>query len=123
MNTMRFRVYLTSADHAATPAEHDVVILPADRMRAERASAQLLPPSQRGPGAVKAHPESWVLLWLFCAAQRLQLVSGVGFDEWANTVLDYVRLDADGNPVPSKADEDQVAHPAVDPTQTAATTS
>jgi hypothetical protein len=120
MNVMQFRVY-TAPD--GTPAQTDLLVLPADRMRAERSSTQLLPPSQRGANAVKAHAETWVLLWLYCAAQRLQLTAGAGFDDWANTVLDYDRLDADGNVVKAKTPEDQVEDPAVDPTQTADSTS
>ena len=123
MNTMRFRVYLAPTEPVTGTDDHDLTILPADRMRAERASTQVLPPSQRGPGAVKAHPESWVMLWLYCAAQRLQLTGGAGFDDWANRVQDYQRLDANGQPVKSDADEDQVVDPAVDPTRTVATTS
>ena len=123
MNVMRFRTYFITGGIDLSPPSVDMTILPADRMRAERMSTQVLPPSQRGPGAVKAHPESWVLLWLFCAAQRLQLTDGAGFDDWANTVLDYDRLDANGDVVPDKADPDQVEDPAVDPTRTAAPTS
>jgi hypothetical protein len=120
---MRFRVYLTPTEPVTGTDDHDLMILPADRMRAERQSTQLLPPSQRGPGAVKAHPDTWVLLWLYCAAQRLQLTAGAGFDDWANRVQEYDRLDAHGNVIPPKTPEDQVEDPAVDPTQTAATTS
>lgn len=109
MNVMQFRIY------SAGYADGDVTVLPADRMRAERMSTKVLPPSQRGPQAAKTHSETWVLLWLYVASQRVQLVPDViDFDTWADHVLDYDRLDADGN-VPGA--EDQVEDPAVDPTQ------
>jgi len=124
MNVMRFRLHQLPHPELSIDQSlaYDLTILPADRMRAERMSTQVLPPSQRGPGAVKAHPESWVLLWLFCAAQRLQLTDGASFDDWANTVLDYDRLDANGELV-GGTEEAEVEDPAVDPTRTAAPTS
>lgn len=118
MNVMSFRTHFATAPTGSV----DLVVMPADRMRVERLSTQVLPPSQRGPGAVKAHPESWVLLWLFCAATRQLGDTGLSFDQWADTVTDYERLDADGNPAKSKSDG-PVEDPAVDPTQPTASTS
>lgn len=98
---MRFTI--THTDTVTT----DVTVMPADRMRAERLSTSVLPPSQRGPQAAKTHSETWVLLWLYTASQRLQHVAAdVSFEVWADTVLDYDRVTADTEAVPE-----------VDPTQ------
>lgn len=122
MNVMRFRIYTDPADATAPAASyvtHDLVILPADRMRAERESTTLLPPSQRGGNARKEHAETWILLWLWCSAVRHQITTE-SFKDWQLTVLDYDRLDADGNVVTRDAQE--VDDPAVDPTQPGAPT-
>lgn len=121
MQLMRFRIYTDGPTGAETPDTADLTVLPADRMRAERASTAELAPSQRGPGAAKAHPETWVLLWLWCAATRVGLTSA-GFADWATTVLDYDRLDADGQLVAAETAPEDVEHPAVDPTQLAGPT-
>lgn len=112
---MTFRV------HTGPDTSHDLPILPADRMRAERMSTKVLPPSQRGPQAAKTHSETWVLLWLYVASIRLQLVdASVDFETWADTVWDYDRLDIDGNVVDHTPEAQAEAEdPAVDPTQRA----
>lgn len=114
MDLQRFRVY--------TPDPVDLSITPADRMRAERASTTELPPSQRGANATKAHPNTWLLLWLWCAAVRTHATTE-GFGAWADTVLDFDPLDADGN-VKGATDEladDELADEGVgvDPTHAA----
>jgi hypothetical protein len=127
MDVMRFRAYLlpegpTAPGELLATTDCDFLILPADRMRAERMSTQVLPPSQRGPGAVKAHPESWVLLWLYCAAQRTGWTDGDSFDAWADRVAEYDRLDAHGQVVKRGTDPELVEQAAVDPTQPVAST-
>lgn len=118
MQLMRFRVY-TAPDpqrpDEATTVAHDLLVMPADRMRAERASTTELPPAQRGPKATSSHPETWVLLWLWCAATRLGLTADK-FPAWAATVVDYDRLDADGQAVADDTAPAEVVHPSVDPT-------
>lgn len=124
MNVQRFRVYChEGADATATdPRHHDLAILPADRMRAERASTTELPPSQRGPNASQHHPNTWVLLWLWCAATRTGVTSDK-FPDWSGTVLDFDRLDADGELVPEGTPSEDVEDPRVDPTTEAGATS
>jgi hypothetical protein len=122
MNVMRFRTYtLPAPTPEDTATERDLVILPADRMRAERFSTTLLPPSQRGAGAVQSHAETWVLLWLWCAATRLQQTAA-SFDEYADTVVAYDRLDANGEVIGDDTDTDEIDPATVDPTQQAAAT-
>lgn len=114
MNVMRFRLHLLTEGPDAEPTPHDVRVMPADRMRAERASSTELPPSQRGAGAAQAHAETWVLLWLWCAAKRLA-VTTEPFSVFADQVADYTRLDADGQEL---ADDEEDQDPeTVDPTQ------
>lgn len=113
---MRFRIYTEGPDPAANCVTHDLAILPADRMRAERASTKELPPSQRGPGAVKANSETYVLLWLWCAATRTG-ITAAGFAEWADTVLDYDRLNPDGTVQGDDDDPDDDDEPELGPTR------
>lgn len=120
MNVQRFRVYLDAGP--ATPTELDLAILPADRMRAERASTTELPPSQRGPNASQHHPNTWVLLWLWCAATRAGSTAAK-FADWSLTVLDFDRLDADGELIPEGTPAEDVEDPQVDPTSGAGATS
>jgi hypothetical protein len=129
MDLQRFRIY-TDTDAAGPHAPgdvytaHDLTILPADRMRAERASTTELPPSQRGANAAKANSNTYVLLWLWCAATRAQLTTE-GFQAWADTVLDFDPLDRDGNvkAKPSDDDDELEAAETVDPTQPGVPTS
>lgn len=113
MDLQRFRIY-----HPAEGADyttHDLTIIPADRMRAERASTAELPPAQRGPGATKAHPNTWLLLWLWCSATRVGATSAK-FPDWSATVLDFDPLDAQGQPVTAPAQAETLEAEAVDPT-------
>lgn len=110
MDVQRLRVYTgTLTDTHETV---DVAILPADRMRAERASTKELAPSQRGQNAGQSNPHTWTLLYLWCSFQRMGLTSEA-FASWADTVLDYDRLGPDGELL-TDADE---SLEAVDPTQ------
>lgn len=115
LTVLRFRVYL-AATPDTTPEDatgHDVLVLPADRMRAERESPALLPPSQRGPGAHKVHAETWLALWLWCAATRSGAFTGT-HEEFTAALVDYDRLNRDG----TVADDDDPGE-AVPPTRTA----
>lgn len=113
MDLMRLRLYTGTPE---APASTDLLILPADRMRAERASTKELAPSQRGAGAGQANPQSWTLLYLWCSATRVGLTSA-GFSDWADTVLDYDRLGPDGEPVTDAAELDELEDEPVDPTR------
>ena len=116
MDLQRFRVY---TDDETNPATHDLLILPADRMRAERASTNELPPNQRGPKASENHPNTWLMLWLWCAATRAGITSAK-FSDWCATVMDFDPLDAEGN-VRKSADDTEVAA-QLDPTNRAGAT-
>lgn len=124
MDVQRFRIYCHEAGDATTtdPRTHDLTILPVDRMAAERASTADLPPSQRGPGAAKHHPNTWLLLWLWASAKRAKLTDQK-FAEWSGTVLDFDRLDANGQLVTDDTDPEDVEEPQLDPTSGAAATS
>jgi hypothetical protein len=115
LTLLRFRVYTSETTH------HDLTVIPADRMRAERASTTELPPSQRGEGASKVHRESYLMLWLWCAARRAQVTTD-SFQTWAETVLDYDRLTPEGEPVADDTPAEDVEDEPVGPTQTAALT-
>lgn len=119
MDLQRFRVYTQPQEPVTGHDTWDLTIIPADRMRAERASTAELPPHQRGPEASKSHPNTWVLLWLWCAATRVGSTSAK-FGDWAATVLDFDPLDAHGNVKGTPADT-EVA-PTLDPTNGAALT-
>lgn len=108
LQLQRFRVHLGDPNQPTPEATHDLVILPADRMRAERLSTQLLAPSQRGKDARGENAETWLMLWLWCAATRVQLTADP-FDDFAGRVLDYdrLKLTADGELVLAKRDDDQ----------------
>jgi hypothetical protein len=126
MDLQRFRVYTTVAAGTPPAEAHDTLdltIIPADRMRAERASTAELPPHQRGPEASKSHPNTWVLLWLWCAATRVGDTSAK-FPDWAATVLDFDPLDAHGNVRGTDPDTGDATGeaPALDPTNGAALT-
>lgn len=115
LKILRYRLYLlTDPTAPVDPAEHDVVLLPVDRMRAERESTKLLTPSQRNR---KAHPETWMLLWLWCAAVRAG-VTLEDFETFAGHVVDYDELDAAGDVMDPDADPDErdEARADVDPT-------
>lgn len=126
MNIMRFRVYVDDTQghgQPVNPLAYDLAIYPADRMRAERASTKELPPSQRGPGAIKANSETWVLLWLWCAATRLG-VTTQPFSTWADLVLDYDRLNDDGTVKTEDDDDDDATEdPELGPTRPGVPTS
>lgn len=114
MDVQRLRVYTgTLNDNHETV---DVALLPADRMRAERASTKELAPSQRGADAAKANPHTWTLLYLWCAFQRMGLTSAP-FTSWADTVLDYDRLRPDGEPITDAAELAELEDETLDPTQ------
>lgn len=117
----RFRVELLHPVPGAETVTHDVTVMPADRMRAERLSTAELPPSQRGPAAMGSHPETWVLLWLWCAAKRTGLTEA-GFEAFADTVAAYDRVGADGVPLEDDDPGEAEGEP-VDPTHGAAPTS
>lgn len=119
LETMRFRVYTGSGASPVEPV-YDVTVMPGDRMRAERHSTTELAPSQRGPESRKLYPESWCMLWLWCAATRLGFTAAK-FTTWADTVLDYDRLGADGEPLADATDDPE--DEPVDPTQPVAHTS
>lgn len=116
LNQMRFRLHLLDPDPAspADPIAHDVAVMPADRMRAERHSTSVLPPSQRGTDKLKAHAETWVLLYLWCACTRLKLTAE-GFEQFADRVAEYDRLTAEGTVLDEDTDPDELEVP-VDPT-------
>lgn len=115
MQLQRFRVYTDDPD---APTTHDLTLIPADRMRAERASTAELAPTQRGEDASKHHPNTWLMLWLWCSATRVGVTSAK-FSDWCATVLDFDPLDADGNV--KTRDPATQAHagddPTLDPTQ------
>jgi hypothetical protein len=128
---MRFRIYLATPEAPETAHEvHDLVVIPADRMKAERLSTQLLAPSQRGKSAREDHAETWALLWLWCAATRAG-VTAQGFEDFTGWVLDYDRLKLtdDGQLVvvggPDDTDDDDLEaedDPEVGPTRPVAGT-
>lgn len=117
MDIQRFRVYTGPEDN---PTHVDLSILPVDRMVAERASGTELPPSQRGVGATKAHPNTWLLLWLWCAAKRGGATEAFG--TWCAQVLDFDPIDAHGELVAKDAPAEEVEAPTVDPTHAAGAT-
>jgi hypothetical protein len=100
----RLRLYLTDRTNpTAEPGELDIVVTPGDRMRAERESTALLPPSQRGVQAVRAaHAQTWLMLYAWCAAKR----SGYpgSFEAFDLELLHYAELGPDGELI---ADDDE----------------
>jgi hypothetical protein len=111
----RLRLYLT-ADPNDTPRELDIVVTPGDRMRAERQSTAVLPPSQRGAQAVRAaHAQTWLMLYAWCAATRCGY-SG-SFEAFDLELLHYAELDAAGELLEDDDDpDDDDAGEAVPPT-------
>ena len=109
LTTLRFLLHVADRD------SYEVVIMPADRMRAERASTSVLPPSQRGANAVKEHSETWVLLWLWCASKRLGHTD-LEFEAFADTMLEYDRLTDQGATVDQDTDPDDLEG-AINPTR------
>lgn len=103
---LRFRVEHTDG------TTRDLQVTPVDRMRAERESTTLWPPSQRDRNA---HAEAWALLWLWCAASRLG-DTDAPFAAYADTISDYARLTRDGALVGDDTDEEEATE-TVDPTQ------
>ncbi len=118
MDVMRFRVHLDPTGELADPPTADLRVLPVDRMKAERVSTDLLAPSQRGPNASTQHSETWLMLWLWCTAHRLQVFTGT-WEVWQATVVDYSRLTTDGEPLEAGDTPDEES---VDPTTSAAPT-
>lgn len=107
----RMRLYITD-DPAATPLELDIVVTPGDRMRAERESTALLPPSQRGAQAVRtAHSQTWFMLYAWCAAKRSGYAGS--FEAFDLELLHYDELGPDGElledaePDDDEADDDE----------------
>jgi hypothetical protein len=92
----RLRLYLQDRTNTAAPAgELDVVITPGDRMRAERVSTTVLPPSQRGAQAVRAaHAQTWLMLYAWCAAVRCGYPGD--FEAFDLELLHYAELGPDG---------------------------
>lgn len=118
LKILRYRLYmidpLNPADATLAPGDlltPSVVLMPADRMRAERESTKLLSPGQRDR---KANAETWMLLWLWCAATRMGITSE-GFEVFAGQVVDYDEVDANGEVV-DPDDRDGEAGADVDPT-------
>lgn len=120
LKILRYRLYMIDPLNPAGAAlaagdllTPDVVVMPGDRMRAERESTKLLAPGQRDR---KAAAESWMLLWLWCSATRLGIFAG-SFEDFAGVLVDYDEVDANGDVIdaddPDEADE---ARTDVDPT-------
>ena len=108
----RLRLYLT-ADPNTTPDELDIVVTPGDRMRAERESTAVLPPSQRGAQAVRsAHAQTWLMLYAWVAAKRCGYTGS--FEAFDLELLHYAELGPDGELL--EDDDDDDAGEAVPPT-------
>lgn len=110
LKILRYRLYLI--DPHAAPAGRllegdllhpDVVLMPGDRMRAERESTKLLAPSQRDR---KANAETWMMLWLWCAATRLGVFTGT-LEDFAGVLVDYDELDAAGAVIDKTTPKDE----------------
>lgn len=113
----RLRLYLTDApgDPTATPRELDIVVTPGDRMRAERESTAVLPPSQRGGQAVRtAHAQTWLMVYAWCAAKRAGYVGS--FEAFDLELLHYAELTPAGELLEDDDEPDEDEAETVPPT-------
>jgi hypothetical protein len=108
----RLRLYMCPDGDIAHPTELDVIVTPGDRMRGERVSTDVLPPSQRGGSAVRtAHAQTWLMVYAWCAATRAGYAGT--FEAFGLELLHYAELGADGELI---ADDDDDEAETVPPT-------
>jgi hypothetical protein len=112
----RLRLYFTPGADADEPARDlDIIVTPGDRMRAERFSTAVLPPSQRGAQAVRAaHAQTWLMLYAWCAATRMGYAGD--FEAFDLELLHYAELGADGELLEDDDEPDDDDAESVPPT-------
>lgn len=112
----RLRLYFDADPLDAQPREHlDIIVTPGDRMRAERFSTAVLPPSQRGAQQVRAaHAQTWLMLYAWCAATRMGYAGD--FEAFDLELLHYAELDADGELLEDDDEPDDDDAESVPPT-------
>jgi hypothetical protein len=111
----RLRLYMCPDGDTANPTELDVIVTPGDRMRGERVSTDVLPPSQRGGSLVRQHhAQTWLMVYAWCAATRAGYTGS--FEAFGLELLHYAELGPDGELLADDDEPDEDDAETVPPT-------